>query len=83
MIGFLPGFPYLLGLPEVLHLPRKTSPNTRVPMGSVAIADVFSGIYPIQSPGGWYIVGNTSFELLDSKGLSTLSVGDTVKFKAI
>lgn len=82
MIGFLPGFPYLLGLDDKLKLPRKSSPNTKIKAGSVAIADIFTGIYTFDSPGGWHIIGNTDFELFSilNSSKSTLKAGDTVKF---
>ncbi len=83
MIGFLPGFPYLLGLDSRLHLPRKTTPNASLKMGSVAIADIFTGIYPQDSPGGWHILGQTDFILFSKDSLSKLKLGDKVKFEAI
>ena len=58
-VGFTPGFPYLSGLPAVLTTPRRTTPRTAVPAGSVAIAGGQAGIYPLRSPGGWNIIGRT------------------------
>ncbi|RPK93684.1 allophanate hydrolase subunit 1 [Streptomyces sp. ADI98-10] len=55
--GFTPGFRYLTGLPEPLHVPRRTTPRTRVPAGAVALAGPYTGVYPRPSPGGWRIVG--------------------------
>ncbi|MEU0099305.1 allophanate hydrolase subunit 1 [Streptomyces sp. NPDC006267] len=55
--GFAPGFGYLTGLPEALHVPRRTTPRTRVPAGAVALAGPYTGVYPRPSPGGWQIVG--------------------------
>ncbi|MFJ6614112.1 allophanate hydrolase subunit 1 [Streptomyces sp. NPDC091289] len=55
--GFAPGFGYLTGLPEPLHVPRRTTPRTRVPAGAVALAGPYTGVYPRPSPGGWQIVG--------------------------
>ncbi|MEV5262381.1 allophanate hydrolase subunit 1 [Streptomyces anulatus] len=55
--GFAPGFGYLTGLPERLHVPRRTTPRTRVPAGAVALAGPYTGVYPRPSPGGWQIVG--------------------------
>ncbi|MFD4794783.1 5-oxoprolinase subunit B family protein [Streptomyces anulatus] len=55
--GFAPGFGYLTGLPERLHVPRRTTPRTRVPAGAVALAGPYTGVYPRSSPGGWQIVG--------------------------
>jgi inhibitor of KinA len=57
MIGFLPHFPYLIGLDERLATPRLVNPRTRVPAGSVAIGGAQTGIYPTESPGGWNILG--------------------------
>ncbi|HMM58172.1 MAG TPA: 5-oxoprolinase subunit PxpB, partial [Rudaea sp.] len=53
MLGFTPGFAYLLGLPEVLRMPRRATPRTRVPAGSVAIGGAQTGVYPRETPGGW------------------------------
>lgn len=65
--GFSPGFAYLRGLPAELHLPRRRTPRTRVPPGSVAIADRFSAVYPRQSPGGWHLLGTTEAVLFDPR----------------
>ena len=65
-IGFTPGFPYLSGLPEVLTTARRATPRTAVPEGSVAIAGRQAGIYPLQSPGGWNIIGRTPLRLFDA-----------------
>lgn len=58
--GFAPGFAYLRGLDESLHLPRRPSPRTRVPAGSVAIAAEYGAVYPSASPGGWHLLGRTN-----------------------
>jgi len=63
MIGFAPGFPYLAGLPEELAQPRRAVPRVRVPAGSVGIAGRQTGIYPVDSPGGWTLIGRTPFSL--------------------
>jgi KipI family sensor histidine kinase inhibitor len=63
--GFAPGFGYLSGLPDDLHLPRRATPRTRVPAGSVALAGPFAGVYPQASPGGWQLVGRTEAVLFD------------------
>ncbi|WP_411079744.1 5-oxoprolinase subunit B family protein [Streptomyces sp. cmx-18-6] len=55
--GFAPGFGYLTGLPERLHVPRRTTPRTRVPAGAVALAGPYTGVYPRVSPGGWQLIG--------------------------
>jgi TIGR00370 family protein len=84
-VGFAPGFAYLGGLPEKLRTPRKATPRTRVPAGSVGIGWMQTGIYPLETPGGWQLIGRTPLVLFDS-GRATpalLSVGDRVKFRAI
>ena len=63
--GFAPGFGYLSGLPSSLHVPRRATPRTRVPAGSVGLAGPFAGIYPTASPGGWQLVGRTDAVLFD------------------
>ncbi len=65
MIGFAPGFPYLGGLDERLHTPRLPEPRQKVPAGSVGIADRQTGIYPVESPGGWRLIGRTPLRLFD------------------
>ncbi|MEI7030815.1 allophanate hydrolase subunit 1 [Streptomyces pratensis] len=57
--GFAPGFGYLTGLPAPLHVPRRTTPRTRVPAGAVALAGPYTGVYPRASPGGWQLIGRT------------------------
>jgi KipI family sensor histidine kinase inhibitor len=85
MIGFAPGFPYLLGLPESLTLPRLATPRTRVPAGSVAIGGNQTGIYPRESPGGWRLLGRTPLALFDPARTapSLLAPGDRVRFQRI
>ena len=82
MIGFQPGFPYLGGLPESLHTPRRAVPRTLVPAGSVGIGGAQTGIYPFSSPGGWQLIGHTKQALFDKKQAqpTLLQAGDTVKF---
>lgn len=63
--GFAPGFGYLTGLPEHLHVPRRATPRTRVPAGSLGLAGPFAGVYPTASPGGWQLVGRTDAVLFD------------------
>lgn len=65
LVGFTPGFPYLGGLDPRLHTPRRATPRERVAAGSVGIADRQTGIYPIESPGGWQIIGRTPLRLFD------------------
>lgn len=85
MIGFAPGFPYLLGLPDSLALPRLATPRTRVPAGSVAIGGSQTGIYPRESPGGWRLLGRTPLVLFDAARASPalLMPGDQVRFQRI
>lgn len=81
MMGFLPGFAYLRGLPDELCIPRR-APRPRVPAGSVAIAGGYGGIYPFASPGGWHLLGRAaSFEPFASDH-ALLALGDTVRFVA-
>ena len=82
MIGFTPGYPYLGELPEALATPRRETPRTAVPQGSVAIAQRQTGIYPVQSPGGWHILGWTPIKLFDPCQWppTPLEMGDLVKF---
>ena len=67
MLGFMPGFCYLGGLDERLHTPRLTTPRVRIPAGSVGIAGSQTGIYPLDSPGGWQLIGQTPLRLYDPK----------------
>jgi inhibitor of KinA len=85
MIGFTPGYPYMGELPAALAVPRRGSPRTRVPKGSVGIAQRQTGIYSVESPGGWQIIGWTPIELFDpARQLpSLLEMGDRVKFEAV
>ena len=83
--GFLPGFMYLNGLPEILHTARKAVPDRAVPAGSVAIGGSQTGIYPSQSPGGWHIIGRTPLVLFDAEKNPPVwaSPGDSLRFVAI
>lgn len=85
MMGFTPGFPYMGILNEKLNMPRLSTPRTRVPAGSVAIAGSQTGIYPVDSPGGWHIIGHTPLKLFDplSENPFLFAPGDTVKFVSI
>ena len=84
MIGFAPGFPYLLGLDPTLNSPRLATPRHTVPAGSVGIGGGQTGIYPCASPGGWRLLGRTSFALFnaDNESPSLLRAGDKVRFIA-
>jgi len=83
MIGFVPGFAYLGGLNPLLESPRKATPRTNVPAGSVGIAGVQTGIYPLTTPGGWQLIGRTPLKLFDATRTqpSLLKAGDRVKFE--
>lgn len=83
MIGFLPGFPYLGGLDERLHTPRLDAPRTRIPAGSVGIGGQQTGIYPVESPGGWRIIGRTPLKLFDPGRPPLYAAGDYIKFTPI
>ena len=85
MLGFAPGFPYLFGLDPALHMPRRASPRTRVPAGSVAVGGAQTGIYPSELPGGWQLIGRTPAVLFDvhRDPPSLLMPGDTVRFVRI
>ena len=85
MIGFVPGFPYLGGLSEKLTAPRKQNPRAAIPAGSVGIAGQQTGIYPLETPGGWQIIGRTPLKLFDvnRQQPSLLKAGDKLKFEPI
>lgn len=85
MMGFRPGFPYLLGLDSRLTVPRRSSPRLRVPKGSVAIGGQQTGIYPGESPGGWHIIGYTSEVLFEVNRTppNLLETGDVVRFRPV
>ena len=85
MLGFAPGFPYLLGLAGALHTPRRASPRTRVPAGSIAIGGAQTGIYPRELPGGWNLIGRTPLQLFDvgRDPPALLAPGMRVRFRAI
>jgi KipI family sensor histidine kinase inhibitor len=82
MLGFAPGFPYLLGLDPALHAPRRANPRTRVPAGSVAIGGAQTGIYPRELPGGWQIIGRTPLALFAAERdpPALLAPGQRVRF---
>jgi KipI family sensor histidine kinase inhibitor len=84
-LGFTPGFAYLGGLPETLHAPRLATPRKHVPAGSVAIAGTQAGIYPVDSPGGWRLIGRTPVRIFDPGATqpTRLKPGDRVEFSAI
>ena len=80
--GFSPGFAYLTGLDTRLHLPRRATPRTTVPAGSVAIADRYTAVYPRSSPGGWHLLGTTELTLFDPDRTppALLEPGASVRF---
>jgi KipI family sensor histidine kinase inhibitor len=83
--GFAPGFAYLTGLPPALHVPRRATPRTRVPAGSVGLAGPFAGAYPRASPGGWQLVGRTDAVLfdVDRDEPALLAPGVRVRFRDV
>lgn len=85
MIGFVPGFAYLGGMDERLASPRKLKPRAAVPAGSVGIAGKQTGVYPLETPGGWQIIGQTPLKMFDANRPqpSLLKAGDEVKFQSL
>jgi len=85
MLGFAPGFAYLLGLPEALATPRLATPRLRVPPGSVGIAGAQTGVYALATPGGWRIIGWTDLALFDPGRAEpfALRAGDRVRFVSL
>ena len=85
MIGFLPGFPYMGKVNERIAMPRKSQPRTAVPAGAVGIAGEQTGVYPLTSPGGWNIIGQTPLRLFDAakEDAVLLQPGDEVSFYTI
>ncbi len=84
MLGFLPGFAYMGEVDERIAVPRKEKPRLKVPKGSVGIAGNQTGIYPLESPGGWQIIGRTETQLFtpNEKNPVFFQAGDLVKFIA-
>jgi len=85
MIGFLPGFPYMGDLDPALHMPRRSEPRIRVPIGSVAITGMQTAIYPWESPGGWQLLGRCPLPLFDADRSepALFAQGDRVQFKPV
>lgn len=81
-LGFTPGFPYLVGLDPALHVPRRRTPRTAVPAGSVGLAGDQTGVYPRASPGGWQLLGRTGAVLFDAarEPPALLAPGDRLRF---
>lgn len=84
-LGFSPGFVYLGGLPEILHMPRLSTPRPSIAGGSVGIAGNQTGIYPVDSPGGWRLIGRTPVRMFDPEATppTRLQPGDKLKFSPI
>jgi inhibitor of KinA len=85
MLGFAPGFPYLGGMSERIATPRLASPRVKIPAGSVGIAGKQTGIYPLESPGGWQLIGRTPLTLFDplAENPFVFAAGDYLQFNAI
>lgn len=85
MIGFMPGFPYMIGLPPALRRPRLASPRAVVPARSIAIAEAMCGVYPWASPGGWNLVGQTPVTMFAAEEAvpALLAAGDRVRWQAV
>ncbi|WP_231943366.1 5-oxoprolinase subunit PxpB [Hydrogenophaga crassostreae] len=85
MLGFAPGFPFIGGLDPALKMPRRSSPRTRIPPGSVGIARDQSCVYPLETPGGWNLIGRTPVRLFDPAAdpPCLLAPGDRVRFVRI
>ena len=83
MIGFMPGFAYLGGLPERIATPRRKTPRTAVPAGTVGIGGRQTGVYPLVSPGGWNLIGRTPVKIFDIARAepTLLATGDRVRFR--
>ncbi|MGC4998864.1 5-oxoprolinase subunit PxpB [Streptomyces sp. DT195] len=83
--GFAPGFGYLTGLPEHRYVPRRSTPRTAVPAGSVALAGPYTGVYPRSSPGGWQLIGRTDAVLWDTarEPAALLAPGTRVRFAPV
>jgi inhibitor of KinA len=84
-IGFAPGFAYLGGLPAKIHTPRRPTPRTVVPAGTVGIGGAQTGVYPLMTPGGWNLIGRTPLRLFEGgrHEPALLRAGDRVTFRAI
>ncbi|RFU71396.1 5-oxoprolinase subunit PxpB [Peribacillus saganii] len=85
MIGFAPGFPYIGGMSEMIAAPRRETPRLKISARTVGIAGMQTGVYPIETPGGWQLIGRTPIELFrpDENPPSLLRAGDKIRFKPI
>ena len=84
-IGFVPGFPFLTGLPKAIATPRRSTPRKEISPGAVGIGGAQTGVYPLRAPGGWNLIGRTPLILFDPANDSPtlLHAGDRVRFRAI
>jgi KipI family sensor histidine kinase inhibitor len=85
LLGFVPGFAYLSELDASLQLPRRAQPRPRIAAGSVGIAAAQTAVYPLDTPGGWHIIGSTQTVMFDpTRGApALLAPGDTVRFERV
>jgi len=85
VVGFAAGYPYMGDLPSELVLPRRADPRVRVPAGSIAMATTLTGIYPLESPGGWHLIGAAPIRLFDPnwERPALLRPGDFAKFEPV
>ena len=85
MVGFNPGFPYLGGMPDNIATPRLETPRVKIPAGSVGIAEAQTGIYPLESPGGWRLIGRSPLKMFDPSRdpPALVEAGDLVRFVSI
>jgi inhibitor of KinA len=85
MVGFMPGFAYMGGLPVQLATPRRGTPRTAVAAGTVGIGGSQTGVYPLESPGGWNLIGRTPVKIFDigREPATLLTTGDRARFVAI
>lgn len=79
MLGFVPGFVYLGGLDAKLQIPRKPLPRLKIPKGSVGLADKQTGIYPLETPGGWQLIGRSPLDLIGNR-ICFIEMGDYLEF---
>ena len=85
MVGFNPGFPYLGGMSEKIAAPRLETPRVKIPAGSVGIAETQTGIYPLESPGGWRLIGRSPLKMFDPSRdpPALVEAGDLVRFVSV
>ena len=85
MVGFNPGFPYLGGMSEKIAAPRLETPRVKIPAGSVGLAETQTGIYPLESPGGWRLIGRSPLKMFDPSRdpPALVEAGDLVRFVSI